>query len=390
MAKRDGLPVKVVGDQASLLMRGILHALNDKFPVRGQLAQKYIVPIAGRHGFIVPEDTRELSEDVGRWFHALPDQTKDNVLCQIVKDLEEKSEFTEKMVSGVLRRHKLTFLQGSFFDTSIKISQYRTVFHGYVAGKQIGEGGNGTVFEVLRDDGKPFAMKLLSKVDLRSSQRDRFSNELWFCATNKHPNIIEVFDWGLSALGGEPFCIMPLLDGSLRGRMKKGLPPNDVTALFRSAIDGVAFAHDRGVSHRDLKPENLLYRKETEALVVADFGIAHFTSETMKARVETKKGARMANRDYAAPEQDEKRGVVDHRADIYALGLILNEMFTGKRIRGPAYTSIAGVAPHYAYLDELVSQMLSENPADRPSLEKIRSALDSPRHSAPIKPPASV
>jgi serine/threonine protein kinase len=382
MAKRDGLPVEVVGDQASLLMSGILFSLNEKYPDRDRLAKNHVIPVAERFGFVAPEDKWEISDDIKRWFHALPDQTKNDALCKIVKDLEEKSEFTKKVVDGILRKHRLAFLQGSFFDTTIKISQYRTVFHGYVAGKQIGEGGNGTVFEVQRDDGKPFAMKLLSKVDLRSSHRDRFSNELWFCATNKHPNIIEVFDWGLSALGGEPFCIMPLLDGSLRGRMKTGVPPNDVTALFRTAIDGVAFAHDKGISHRDLKPENLLYRKDPEALVVADFGIAHFTSETMKARVETKKGARMANRDYAAPEQDEKRATVDHRADIYALGLILNEMFTGKRVRGPAYTSIASVAPHYAYLDELVSQMLSENPADRPSLDKIRKALDPPSAAA--------
>jgi serine/threonine protein kinase len=382
MAKRDGLPVDVVGDQASLLMSGILFSLNEKYPDRDRLARNYVIPVAERFGFVAPEDKWEISDDIKRWFHALPDQTKHDALCKIVKDLEEKSEFTKKIVAGILRKHRLAFLQGSFFDTTIKISQYRTVFHGYVAGKQIGEGGNGTVFEVQRDDGKPFAMTLLSKVDLRSSQRDRFSNELWFCATNKHPNIIEVFDWGLSALGGEPFFIMPLLDGSLRGRMKTGVPPNDVTALFRTAIDGVAFAHDKGISHRDLKPENLLYRKDPEALVVADFGIAHFTSETMKARVETKKGARMANRDYAAPEQDEKRATVDHRADIYALGLILNEMFTGKRVRGPAYTSIASVALHYAYLDELVSQMLSENPADRPSLDKIRKALDPPSAAA--------
>jgi serine/threonine protein kinase len=383
MAKRDGLPVDVVGDRASVLMRGILLSLNEKFPERDRLAKKYVVPIVKRHGFVVPKNTRELSEDIGRWFHTLPDQTKNDALCEIVKDLEEKSEFTEKAVSRILGKHKLAFLQGSFFDTKIKISQYRTVFHNYLAGTQIGEGGNGTVFKVRRDDGKSLAMKLLSKVDLRSSQRDRFSNELWFCATNKHPNIVEVSDWGLSARGGEPFYIMPLLDDSLRGLMKKnGVDPNKVTALFRTAIDGVEFAHKKGISHRDLKPENLLYRKYPEVLVVADFGIARFTPETMKAQVETKKGARMANRDYAAPEQDEKGAVVDHRADIYALGLILNEMFTRKRVRGPTYKSIASVAPHYAYLDELVGQMLSETPTDRPSLDKIRKALDPPSAAA--------
>ena len=85
-------------------------------------------------------------------------------------------------------------------------------------------------------------MKLLSKVDLQSARRDRFSNELWFCAQNDHPNIVKVTDWGLSAFGGEPFYVMPLLDGSLRDLIKKGIDFDKVTKLFATALAGVQAA----------------------------------------------------------------------------------------------------------------------------------------------------
>lgn len=75
--------------------------------------------------------------------------------------------------------------------------------------------------------------------------------------------------------------------------------------------------------HRDLKPENILHDPIENRLVVSDFGIAHFTAELMHTLVETKLAERLANFHYAAPEQRRPGGLVDHRADIYALGLIL-------------------------------------------------------------------
>jgi serine/threonine protein kinase len=110
-------------------------------------------------------------------------------------------------------------------------------------------------------------------------------------------------------------------------------------------------------------------------LIVGDFGIAHFTDITKRANVKTRPGAWVANRNYAAPEQRRKSGRVDQRSDIYALGLILNEMFTGEMALTPDHTLIKSVVPQYASLDKLVHAMLSASPGNRPPINEIRSAV---------------
>lgn len=384
MAKSAGLPVDIGGDRADHVLWAILYSLDHEFPDRGALAQKFVLPVVGQHGFIEPEGGRQdISDSMNPWFKGLDEPTKIRVLRAIVQHLVSRSdEFTKRVVLRSLKRRNLAFLQGSFFDTTIKGSEYRTVFHVYQPEKKpVGEGGNGTVYKVRRDDNQPFAMKLLTKVDLQSSRRNRFSNELWFCAQSDHPNIVKVSDWGLSAHGGEPFYVMQLLDCSLRKLIDDGIDPDDVPKLFATALAGVEAAHKKGIYHRDLKPENLLCDRRSGELVVADFGIAHFTPDTMRAHVDTQRGAWVANRNYAAPEQRQKNGEVDHRADIYALGLILNEMFTGELALAPDQKLIADAAPRYAHLDNLVRMMLSKTPADRPAIAKILKALD--REAAP-------
>lgn len=135
-------------------------------------------------------------------------------------------------------------------------------------------------------------------------------------------------------------------------------------------------AHLQKVVHRDLKPENVLYDRQAETLLVADFGIAHFEEEELYTGVETAPSTRLANFQYAAPEQRARGLQVDHRADIYALGLILNEMFTNEVPQGTDYKTIQSVAPEFSYLDDLVSAMLRQSPSARPqSIEVIKREL---------------
>jgi len=131
-------------------------------------------------------------------------------------------------------------------------------------------------------------------------------------------------------------------------------------------LDGVEAAHLLGVNHRDLKPENVLYDERSKTLVVADFGAAEFTEEELYTVVETKPGERIANFQYAAPEQKVRGGAVDHRADIFALGLILNEMYTGQVPSGTNPRVISAASPDHAFLDPLVELMMRQIPADRP------------------------
>jgi hypothetical protein len=125
-----------------------------------------------------------------------------------------------------------------------------------------------------------------------------------------------------------------------------------------------------------LKPENILYDSRANRLFVADFGIAHFEEDELLTAVETRDQERLANFIYAAPEQRARERQVDVRADIFALGLILNEMFTGTVPLAHGYPLIANVSPEHGYLDEIVARMIHHSPADRyQTIAKIKDDL---------------
>ena len=111
-------------------------------------------------------------------------------------------------------------------------------------------------------------------------------------------------------------------------------------------------------------------------MVVADFGIAHFEEDFLLDAVETVTGERLANWEYAAPEQRRKGQAVDQRADIYSLGLILNELFTNEVPHGANPRTIASSAPDFSYLDEIADSMRQNAPQNRPqSIAEIKSRL---------------
>jgi serine/threonine protein kinase len=253
-----------------------------------------------------------------------------------------------------------------------------TTFGRYTIGNSIGEGGAGRVFEVTDETGERFAAKLLDPVKAVGEKRKRFKNEIIFGIKNEHKNIIRVVDFGLytDESGEAPFYVMPLYDGTLRKLIKTGIDRQKVLPCFAQLLDGVEAAHRLGVIHRDLKPENVLFEPTLGLLVVADFGIAQFNQEEMYTLIETRATDRLANFQYAAPEQREHGQAVDHRSDIYALGLILNELFTGEIPLGSGHKTIASVASDYSYLDELVEQMRRQSPGERPSsIAQIKQQL---------------
>jgi len=252
---------------------------------------------------------------------------------------------------------------------------FETATNTYTSGGSIGDGGCGTVFHVTDVDGEPFALKLLR--DTNTNKRKRFKNELAFCRRNQHDRIIRVVDEGVYVDKSKhlPFYVMPLFSSTLRKYMKEGIPEAQILQVFNDILDGVEAAHLQGVVHRDLKPENLLVTSD-KRVVVADFGIAHFREEDLLTAVETQTTDKLANYRYSAPEQRIHEGVVDQRADIFALGYILNEIFTGDVPHGAGYKRIAEVNARYAYLDPLVDRMIQQLPANRPiSIAKIKEEL---------------
>ena len=172
---------------------------------------------------------------------------------------------------------------------------------------------------------------------------------------------------------------MPLLSGSFR-RLLASQKGAALLKLYDQILSGVDAAHLQGVVHRDLKPENVLVDSAGGQVYVADFGIAHFADEELYTAVETAPDVRLANFQYAAPEQKVRGRTTDRRADVYALGLILNELFTGEIPHAVGYKTVASVSPDYAWVDEIVADMIHTDPGKRPpSIDFIKSRFISCR-----------
>lgn len=242
-----------------------------------------------------------------------------------------------------------------------------TAFSEYTIDRQINQGGNGTVFLVHNKANEKFALKVIDRNKTSTEKLKRFKNEIAFCENSDNPNVIKVLDHGTYTVDDENlvFYIMPVYDQTLRGLMAEGIAANKALPIITQILSGLRFAHEKGVWHRDIKPENILIDGRGNA-VIADFGIAHFSSDNLATIVETKQSDRMANFQYAAPEQRIKGGIVDGRADIYAVGLILNEMFTHTLPIGSDYKKIGDVNPEFSWLDSVVDSMLQQTPSNRP------------------------
>lgn len=261
---------------------------------------------------------------------------------------------------------------------------FETTFGKYEVDELLGEGGAGRVYGGVDFDRQPVAVKVLAQERATSDKRKRFKNEVAFLVRSKHTNIVSVTDNGINLAGDVvgPFYVMPRYDGSLRDLMAKGIAPERVLQLFSQILDGVEAAHLHGVIHRDLKPENVLYDKKTDKLAVADFGTARFTEELV-ATVETDPGQRLANFQYAAPEQRRPGSPISATADIYALGLILNEMFTRAVPQGTDFLLVARVAPDFGFLDESIARMLRQSPDERPgSIADVKALIERYRSEA--------
>ena len=227
----------------------------------------------------------------------------------------------------------------------------------------------------------PITLRWLLRSCLSSASTDnrrRFKNETQFLLRHKHNNIVSVIDHGLARepqIEG-PFYVMRRYECNVRHLIEKGIKPADVLPIFVQLLDGVEAAHLHKVVHRDLKPENFLVDQGGKRIAVADFGIASFTDEVVATLVDTAPTKRLANFQYAAPEQRRQGAEVTVTTDIYALGLVLNEMFTGRVPHGTEYRSIASLSENHAYLDSVVSAMLRQAPDQRPiSIAAVKTLI---------------
>ncbi|MEM1331469.1 MAG: serine/threonine-protein kinase [Planctomycetota bacterium] len=207
---------------------------------------------------------------------------------------------------------------------------------GYEDRGELHRGAQGVVIRAWHERTKrEVAVKLLLGGTLSTViQRARFEREVELAASLAHPGIVSVFDSGVTERG-EPYIVMELVDGvPLSDRIRAGVEPGSVARLMADVCGALAHAHTRGVIHRDLKPSNILVDSAGRPRVV-DFGIARGLMDPEGGASLTADDAFLGTLGYAAPEQVRGRSAeADTRTDVYALGLVLYEMLTGRMAQG--------------------------------------------------------
>ena len=242
-------------------------------------------------------------------------------------------------------------------------------------------------------------IKLLPASLSAAISAERFEREILTSAALQHPNIVPVLSSG--KVNGSPYFVMPFIEGeSVRTRIRRGpLSVRETVNILRDVTRALTFAHGRGVIHRDIKPDNVLLSTGAGVAVVTDFGVAKaiMTSRHGEARPAgpgvTGVGMSLGTPAYMAPEQAAADPTIDHRADLYALGILGYEMLAGAppfQGRSPqallaaqmteAPTPLA--ARRYDIpraLNDLIMQCLAKEPSRRPeSAAQLLRALEDP------------
>ncbi len=230
----------------------------------------------------------------------------------------------------------------------------------------LGQGGMGAVYKARqRELDRVVALKILPpQVGRTEAFAERFTREARSLAKLNHPHIVTVYDFGRTAEGLYYF-IMEFVDGTdLRQAIRAGsMEPAEALAIIPQICEALQYAHEEGVVHRDIKPENILLDRKGR-VKIADFGLAKLLDRPPTAYTLTQAQQRMGTTHYMAPEQIEHPHEVDHRADIYSLGVVFYEMLTGQlpigRFAPPSQKVQVDVR-----LDEVVLKSLEHEPERR-------------------------
>lgn len=229
----------------------------------------------------------------------------------------------------------------------------------------LGCGGMGAVYQARqRGLDRMVALKILSpQLSIEPTFAERFAREAQALARLSHPNVVTVIDLGQS--GSLYYFLMEFVDGvNLRQMLQAGhLAPRDALDLILQICEALEYAHDEGIVHRDIKPENILVDKKGR-VKIADFGLAKLMGAARPDLRLTRSNQVMGTLHYMAPEQIDKPLEVDHRADLYSLGVVFYEMLTGElplgRFELPSRKSAVD-----SRLDELVLRALEPGPKRR-------------------------
>ncbi|MDR3458620.1 MAG: protein kinase [Verrucomicrobiae bacterium] len=252
----------------------------------------------------------------------------------------------------------------------------------------IGKGGMGAVYQARqRGLDRIVALKILPPQTAGGPGFiERFNREARALARLNHPNIVAVYEFG--QVNGLPFFVMEYVDGlNLRQLEQAGkLSAREALQIVPQICEALQFAHDEGIVHRDIKPENILLDKKGR-VKIADFGIAKILSSQPDVAI-TQTGGAVGTPHYMAPEQMEKPTTVDHRADIFSLGVVFYEMLTGELPLGKFGPPSSRKIEVDVRLDDVVLRALEKDPERRyQHASQVKTAVDTIAGSAAPPPP---
>jgi serine/threonine-protein kinase len=205
----------------------------------------------------------------------------------------------------------------------------------------IGQGGMGTVFEAVHTGtGARVAIKLIVSNDIKEEVFVRFQREARAAGTIDSQHIVKIFDMGTDERSGSPYMVMERLFGEDLSQLMRRvgpLAPEVALAIVGQAALGLAKAHDAGVVHRDIKPANIFLHDGGDngevVIKILDFGIAKVRVDMMQRAEEgglTRTGSMLGSPHYMSPEQAQGLRSIDHRSDVWSLGVVLYKMLTGQ------------------------------------------------------------
>jgi serine/threonine protein kinase len=241
----------------------------------------------------------------------------------------------------------------------------------------IGRGGMAVVYKALQPAlRRHVAIKVLPPYFVHEEGfRGRFQQEAEVVARLEHPNILPIYDYGQE--GDVPYIVMPYVSGgTMRDWLANSVPLDRALQAYSRILSALEYAHTRepAIIHRDIKPTNILMSQGDWPLLT-DFGIAKIVEPSLRA---TRSGTMVGTPEYMSPEQSQGTGV-DHRADLYAMGVMLYEMLTG-RLPFQGQTPLALILAHVKdevpsprtfnpelspVWDEVIRRSLAKEPAER-------------------------
>jgi hypothetical protein len=219
------------------------------------------------------------------------------------------------------------------------------------------------------------AIKILpAEVSDEPAFAERFAREARALARLNHPHIVSIYDFGQA--GAQSYFIMEYVEGAnLRQRLRAGrLQPQEALQIIARICDALEYAHEEGIVHRDIKPENILLDKKGR-VKIADFGLVKLLAHKTAQYTLTGPWQVVGTPHYMAPEQMDNVPILDHRADIYSLGVMLYEMLTGQLPLG-RFPPPSHKAPVDGQFDEVVLRALEREPEQRyQRVSEMKAAL---------------